>query len=174
MKEINKGMKITEAILPCKKWDRLQMKLLSCFIDNSVALCSVTLWMPLTSWALCFQIGQIGTYYQCCRIKGSSAGKRKLQPFGWRGEHNATIGLGGIISMRRTAWETELWPLGGFQSPCSLRSKARKQLIPDWLVSVWCFLHPRQMESYFIDYSFTTEAHGPRENGRGNACFVGT
>ena len=62
----------------------------------------------------------------------------------------ATIGLGGDNSMT--------WPVSKLkQTPRELgqpelrRSKAGKQLIPDWLVSAWRFLCQRQTESQLID-----------------------
>ena len=57
----------------------------------------------------------------------------------------ATMGLGGHTST------------GPYLSPSSRpggsdgRSKAGKQLIPDWLVSAWCLLCQRQTESQLID-----------------------
>lgn len=88
----------------------------------------------------------------------------------------ATIGLGGDISRTGLVSKLKQRP-GELRQPQLRRSKAGKQLIPDWLVSAWCFLCQRQMENQLIDcwphYSARNKRPGLGEYSGGMSGFGG-
>lgn len=123
-------------------------------------------------------ITQLDSNYHYRHIKGPPAGKRRLQPFSEIGDsfhkHNATMGLGGLISMTGQHGRRRRSPLGVFNSLVALDQREGNS----WFQTGWCLFgvsptRGRCSPSLLITPS-QMKAVAPGRMAGGTAYFEGT